>query len=218
MVTALSETTLWLIRHGETAWNVERRFQGQIDIPLNHTGFEQAKMLANRLSNDHQSFKFAALYTSDLSRARDTAAPIAAALNLAAIEDPHLRERHYGVLSALTPEEMAAQHPEAFANWKARNPDYVIAEGESLRNFHERIVARLSAIAANHPGAHVLVVAHGGVLDCAYRAGTGMDLSLPRQHNLLNASLNRVRVRAGKMSVACWGDVAHLDEEAFDEM
>ncbi|MBV8465443.1 MAG: histidine phosphatase family protein [Burkholderiales bacterium] len=213
----MPETTLWMIRHGETAWNLERRFQGQIDIPLNCTGREQAEFLACRLRDDHESRPFAAIYTSDLTRARETAAPIAARLGIAPTIDTSMRERHFGVLGALTPEEMAQSQPHEFAQWKARNPDHVIEGGESLRNLYQRVVQGMTRIATQHPGAQVIVVTHGGVLDVAYRAAKAMDLSLPRKHDLLNASINRIRYRAGAFSLESWGDVSHLDVEAFDE-
>jgi probable phosphoglycerate mutase len=214
----MPHTTLWLIRHGETAWNTQRRFQDHTDIPLNATGRQQADRLAHRLAEQHRTQPFAALYSSDLSRAHDTALATGRATGLTVQPDPALRERHYGVLSTLTPEEMAEKHPEHFAQWQARNPDHVLPGGESLLAFSERILARLRAIAARHAGQHVLIVAHGGVLDCAYRAATQMPLSAKRTHALHNASLNRLHYDGTRFSLETWGDVAHLDTEAFDEL
>ncbi|MBV8659787.1 MAG: histidine phosphatase family protein [Burkholderiales bacterium] len=214
----MEHTTLWLIRHGETDWNTERRFQGQTDIPLNCTGREQAGLLATRLGAEQTRTRFAAIYSSDLSRAMVTAAPIGRQLGLDIMPEPALRERHYGVLSALTPEEMAIRHPEAHARWLVRDPDYAMENGESLRSFSDRVLTSLAIIAARHPAKQVIVVAHGGVLDCVYRAATGMDLSAKRQHALLNASVNRVRCLNGQFRVEAWGDVAHLEAEALNEV
>jgi len=214
----MPNTTLWLIRHGETSWNAERRFQGHTDVPLNATGRGQAKRLAERLKEDHLDDAFTAIYSSDLGRARETAAAAAQACGLTLQIHSGLRERHYGVLSALTPEEMAVRHPEAYAQWQVRNPDYVLPEGESLRGFNARVMDTLTEIAEAHPGQQVLVVAHGGVLDCAYRAATGQPLSARREHSLHNASINRVRFRGGRYHVEQWGDIAHLEAEAFDEI
>jgi probable phosphoglycerate mutase len=214
----MTQTTLWLIRHGETAWNTEHRFQGHTDIPLNAAGRKQAERLAQRLATDHHAKPFAALYSSDLSRARDTALAASRMTGLPMHLDPGLRERHYGLLSTLTSDEMATQFPEHFAHWQARNPDHVLPGGESLAGFNQRIIERLQAIAANHAGGNVLVVAHGGVLDCAYRAATGMPLSARRTHPLHNASLNCVHYDGGQFSLGPWGDIAHLDAEAFDEI
>ena len=214
----MPNTTLWLIRHGETSWNAERRFQGHTDVPLNATGLSQAKRLAERLKEDHRDDAFAIIYSSDLGRARQTAQVTAQATGLELLIHTGLRERHYGVLSALTPEEMAARHPEAYAQWQARDPDYILPEGESLAAFNQRVMRTLEEIAEAHPWQQVLVVAHGGVLDCAYRAATAQPLSARRQHSLHNASINRVRYQDGRYQVEQWGDIAHLEAEAFDEI
>lgn len=214
----MTDTTLWLIRHGETAWNTERRFQGHTDIPLNGTGLNQARLLAERLANEHRSHPFAAIYSSDLARARDTAQAAATRMGLTVREETGLRERDYGVLSTLTPEEMAALHPHAFDYWQRRDPDYVLPGGESLVQFAERVALTVQAIAQRHAGDRIVIVAHGGVLDCAYRAATGMSLSAKREHTLRNASINRLRQSGAGWAVERWGDVAHLDVEAFDEL
>ncbi len=212
-------TSLWLIRHGETDWNAVGRVQGQLDIPLNDVGRRQAARLAQRLASEHRRVPFAALFSSDLQRASQTANAAAERLSLPVEQRVGLRERHYGVLSALTPQEMERAHPEAFWAWKRRDPDFVVPGGESLKQFSARVLLELTAIARTHPAAQVLVVAHGGVLDCAYRAATQKPLEATRTHALHNVSINRVRVDdEGQLSIEAWGDVAHLDEEAFDEL
>ncbi|PHV11625.1 histidine phosphatase family protein [Chitinimonas sp. BJB300] len=213
----MPNTQLWLIRHGETAWNAERRFQGHTDIPLNPNGAQQAKKLAERLIHQHSQQAFAAIYSSDLSRARHTAEPTSLAIKLPMRLDARLRERHYGVLSTLTPEEMAVEHPETFRRWQRRDPAYVLPRGESLNQFNQRVMNALSTIAREHAGRSVIVMAHGGVLDCAYRAAHGMALSEPRKYTLHNASINRMRFAANQFHIERWGDITHLDAEAFDE-
>jgi probable phosphoglycerate mutase len=143
---------------------------------------------------------------------------VAGRLGLPVEPRPGLRERHYGVLSALTPAEMESRYPEIFERWRARDPDYVVPEGESLRQFSARVLSELTALARLHPSQQVLIVAHGGVLDCAWRAATGMALDARRAHPLLNVSINRLRCdEAGTLSVEAWGDVAHLEEAGLDE-
>jgi 2,3-bisphosphoglycerate-dependent phosphoglycerate mutase len=211
-------TSLWLIRHGETDWNAVGRVQGQLDIPLNAVGLRQAERLAQRLANDHLRQPFKALFSSDLLRASATAAAAAERLSLPVEQRVGLRERHYGVLSALTPVQMEATHPEAFSRWKSRDPDYEVPGGESLCAFSARVLRELTDIARVHPDAQVLVVAHGGVLDCAYRAATQKPLQAKRTHALHNVSINRVRVdEHGALSVEAWGDVAHLDDQSLDD-
>lgn len=211
-------TSLWLIRHGETDWNAAGRFQGHTDVPLNAVGRSQAALLAERLLGDHLRRPFAAILSSDLSRAAQTAQTVGARLGLPVEQRPGLRERHYGVLSALTPAEMELRYPESFERWRARDPDYVVPEGESLRQFSARVLGELEAIAQLHRSQQVLIVAHGGVLDCAWRAATGMALDAKRTHALRNVSINRLLLdQAGALSVEAWGDVAHLDTGSLDD-
>ncbi|BDB23115.1 phosphoglycerate mutase [Cupriavidus sp. TA19] len=211
---SLAFTHLIVIRHGETAWNRERRLQGQLDIPLNDTGRAQARALAAALAGE----PIDAVYSSDLSRAMETAAPLAEALGLQIRPDARLRERSYGTLQGKTYAEVAEDLPEEFARWQARVPDYAPPEGESLLGFHERTVDAVLALSRRHPGERIALVAHGGVLDCLYREATGMTLEAPRQHELLNASVNRLRSDSSHLMLAAWGDVSHLENLALDEV
>lgn len=212
-------TTLWLIRHGETEWNAAKRFQGHHDVALNEVGRGQARQLARRLEQEHRVAPFDALFSSDLSRAVETARATAELTGLGLSMRPALRERDYGVLSALTPEEMAVQQPEAWAHWCARTPSYVLPGGESLLAFTERVVTGLREVTRAHPGQKVAVVVHGGVLDCVYRAAMGLPLDAPRGHPIHNASINRVRVdAAGTFAVEAWGDVAHLANDGLGSL
>ncbi|MCO4864129.1 histidine phosphatase family protein [Cupriavidus sp. WGlv3] len=211
---SLAFTHLIVIRHGETAWNRERRLQGQLDIPLNETGHAQARALADALAGE----PIDAVYSSDLSRALETAAPLAEALGLQVRADARLRERSYGALQGKTYAEVAEHLPEDFARWQARVPDYAPPAGESLLGFHERAVDAVLALSRRHPGERIALVAHGGVLDCLYREATGMTLEAPRQHELLNASVNRLRSDSTHLTLAQWGDVSHLENLALDEV
>ncbi|MBB5191100.1 putative phosphoglycerate mutase [Silvimonas terrae] len=204
-------TTLWLIRHGETAWNAAGRMQGHTDIPLNETGLEQAAMLGTRLALEHARQPFGAFCVSDLTRARQTAEPASALIGLPLLLDPQLRERNYGILEGLTRAEIATEQPEASAAIKARQIDYQIPDGESIRQFADRVDRVLRGIAQAHAGQQVLVVCHGGVLDIAWRLATGQGLEVPREHTLLNASINRIAFDGAAFSVVKWGDVSHLD-------
>ena len=203
-------TTLWLIRHGETDWNVARRLQGQLEVPLNATGRRQAKQLAARLGQEHALVPFAALFTGDLGRARDTAAEASDVLGLPATELTALRERHFGVLSELTLAEAEVKHPKLHARLHARDADFVPEGGESLAQTSARGLRALRQLADEWPGAQVLVVTHGGIIDAAWRAAVGQPLSTKREHELFNASINRVRVEHGQFALAGWGDVSHL--------
>ncbi|MGO4304821.1 MULTISPECIES: histidine phosphatase family protein [unclassified Cupriavidus] len=211
---SLAFTHLIVIRHGETAWNKERRLQGQIDIPLNDTGRAQARALAEALAGE----PIDAVYSSDLGRAMETAAPLAGTLGLPVRPEPRLRERCYGDLQGMTYAEVAEKRPEDFARWQARVPDYAPPAGESLLTFHERAVEIALSLSRRHPGERIALVAHGGVLDCLYREATGMTLEAPRQHELLNASVNRLRSDSTHLTLLQWADVAHLEALALDEV
>lgn len=197
----MSATRICLVRHGETDWNAERRFQGHLDIGLNATGLAQAKGLA-RMLEEHC---FAAVYASDLLRARQTAAAVAQVLQAQVCLLPELRERHYGVFQALTYDEARSQHPAAYRRFEGRDPSFAPHGGESLESFAQRVMRCLTQIANRHGGEEVLVVAHGGVLDIARRAATGMDLMAPRDFTIVNAALNWLEFEQDGWRLLSWG-------------
>lgn len=204
---------LILVRHGVTAWNKVRRFQGRIDIPLDDEGREQAARAGLRLAREPVD----AVYSSDLGRARQTAEAIASALSLPLRTDSGLRERNYGWFEGRTHDEIRRDDPAAYDRWQARDPDFALpGGGESLATFHQRVQATLETMAQRHRGERVVAVTHGGVLDCAYRIASGLPISAPRGHDLLNASLNRIAWDDTGFRVLAWADVGHLTESADD--
>jgi len=207
--------TLLLIRHGETAWNAESRIQGQLDVPLSNAGIWQAGRLAQRLADE----RIDAIFASDLTRAWLTAQPIGQSRQIDPLADVRLRERHFGIFQGHTLEDISARWPVEFAAWRERNPDWAIPEGESARQFIERVLQALDEITHRYAGGTVAVVAHGGVLDVAYRYARGLAWNAPRQHLMVNAALNRVTAQARplRMQVQEWGDVTHL-VTAHDEL
>lgn len=210
----MTSTSLLLIRHGETAWNAEHRIQGHLDIPLSATGIRQAASLGQRLAAETVT----AIYSSELARAWLTAVPFAARLGLDIVPDSRLRERSFGVFEGLTADEIAARHPEGFRLWRMRDPAWAMDEGESGQQLIDRVLSALHDIASRHHGETVAVVTHGGVLDVAYRAARGLSWDAPREHLMLNASINRLSAQGSPLalSILDWGDVAHL-EQARDE-
>jgi probable phosphoglycerate mutase len=149
---------LLLARHGETAWNAIGRLQGRTDIELNDAGREQARSLAVQLGDAG----IQAVWTSDLSRARQTGEIVAAALRLAPPQiDPELRERSFGVFEGLTRDECATRHPEAWQAWQAHTA--APPGGESRESVCARMTSALARILASE-GGPALVVSHGGVM------------------------------------------------------
>ena len=211
-------TEIVLVRHGVTAWNKDKRFQGHTDTPLDDEGRRQAALTGARLAGSARAgAPFTAVYSSDLGRAWQTAEPIAAALGLERRIAPGLRERFYGGFEGRTHQELIHEHHEAYTRWHSREPDFELpGGGESLRRFYERVHAAVGMLATSHPGERIVAVTHGGVLDCAYRIASGLGITAPRQHELLNASINRVGWDGRSFSVIAWGDVAHLGASEDD--
>ncbi|MEO8278433.1 MAG: histidine phosphatase family protein [Ideonella sp.] len=208
-------TRVLAIRHGETAWNVETRIQGQLDIGLNDIGRWQAQRLAAVLGREELS----AVYSSDLSRAFDTATIAAEQLGLPVEIDEGLRERHFGSFQGLTFKEIEVRWPEQSERWRKRDPAFAPPGGESLMDFYERCVGAAQRIAAARPSQAIALVAHGGVLDCLYRAATRQTLQAPRTWMVTNAGINRLLHSEQGFSLVGWADSSHLDsaELALDE-
>jgi len=201
---------LCLVRHGETDWNTEQRMQGWTDIPLNAHGLRQAQALAQALQGVH----FDAIVSSPLQRALATAQAVAGDRPIAL--EPRLRERHHGELQGLTRAEMAQQHPALHAALVARRPDFLPPGGEDIDAFAARVQAALADLHRAQAGRTVLAVAHGGVLDVAYRLATGQDWRSPRQQPLPNAAINWLVADAQGWRVEAFGQAAHL-EAALDD-
>jgi probable phosphoglycerate mutase len=201
------------IRHGETDWNVSARIQGQLDIPLNRHGHVQGQRLRVALSHE----PITALYASDLMRAIETADYLAQNKGLSIQADASLRERRFGVFQGLTVEEILARWPEEGQRWRRRDPDFAPEGGETLTQFSQRCIQAVLRIAARHSGQTIALVAHGGVLDCLYRAATHVDLQAPRTWALPNTGINRLLCHEEGLTLIGWADASHLDELGIDE-
>jgi probable phosphoglycerate mutase len=207
-------TRVLAIRHGETAWNVDTRIQGQLDIPLNDNGHWQAQRLATAVADEGVS----AIYASDLLRAHQTAQAIAKVTGLAVSADTALRERAFGAFEGHTYKEIEARWPDQSERWRKRDPDFSPGvSGESLRVFFERCVTVATRLAAAHPGETIALVAHGGVMDCLYRAASRLDLQAARSWQLGNASINRLLYTPGGFTLIGWSDTTHLERDSLDE-
>ncbi len=210
----MQATRIIALRHGETAWNVDARIQGKLDIELNETGHWQARRAAQALASE----EIDAVYSSDLLRAWDTACTVAGAAGQKAKPVPALRERGFGIFEGRTFTEIEATWPEQTLRWRQRDPLWKPEGGESLQELHQRIELAVSSLAERHPGEQIVLVAHGGVLDILYRLATRQNLQTPRSWNLGNATINRLLWTPEGMSLVGWADTRHLeDDEALDE-
>lgn len=207
-------TRILLIRHGETAWNRATRIQGHTDVPLSPLGLVQAERLAIALAEE----RLTAIYSSDLSRARQTAEALARSQRLAIRFDAGLRERAFGRFEGLSWEEIARGYPEDAARWRRREPDFAVGGGESLNAFSTRCLDAARRAAAAHPGESIALVAHGGVLDCLYRAATGLELDAPRSWQLGNATINRLLATPAGFTLVGWNDDRHLAGLSADDI
>ena len=203
-------TELLLIRHGETDWNRQQRFQGQIDVPLNATGRAQAELLATRLAAE----RYDAFFTSDLQRARETAAPLASAWGQEPVVVPGLREQSFGVWEGLDVPTIKDRYGAMWQDWLQHHGDFALPGGESLRQFHTRVLAAVQQIAHAALGQRLAIVTHGGVLDMLWRSAHGLSLDGLRACEIPNTGLNRLRwVQCdgkGTLHIDSWADDAHL--------
>jgi len=200
-------TELIVIRHGETDWNRQHRFQGQIDVPLNDAGLAQADRLARRLADE----RIDVLVCSDLQRARRTAEPLLQARSLAPAVDALWREQGFGVLEGLDVPTIRSQHGALWNQWVRHEADYALPQGgESNTAFHARVMRALQTLLAAHAGQRVAVITHGGVLDMLWRQAQGLPLHGPRECDIPNTGINRLRWAGGQLQILQWADADHL--------
>jgi len=206
----LPQTTILAIRHGETVWNAEERFQGHQDSPLTETGRRQVDALGRRL----KGMTFDSLISSDLGRARETAAIIAGHTGHVVTSDSRLRERHYGVLEGLSIPEIQAAHAAVLERFNADDPDYVIPGGENHRMHYDRNIAWVEDLLAERSGATIAIVVHGGVLDSLFRYVAHLPLAQPRCYVTTNASLSIFAhgsfYGTPRWVIQTWGAAGHL--------
>jgi 2,3-bisphosphoglycerate-dependent phosphoglycerate mutase len=203
------QTELFLLRHGKTVWNAEERFQGHQDSPLTLEGIAQAEAAAAYLRTQ----TLTALYSSDLPRTLQTSHPIALATGLTILHEPALRERNLGIFEGLTHPEIEARHAEVYARYVAREPEYVIPNGESLHQLHQRGLEVMERLARRHPGERIAIVSHGALITTFMRHLHGIPLHHPRQFSIHNGSISHVRFDSATSgwSVVALGEVQHLE-------
>ncbi|MDH5730709.1 MAG: histidine phosphatase family protein [Gammaproteobacteria bacterium] len=201
-----------IIRHGETDWNRESRIQGQIDIPLNETGRAQA--LAMAFNSAHH--RFSAIYSSDLSRAVETATALSIRENLEVKTMPQLRERNYGIFQNITKTEAPKKYPEAYALYAARDLDYNFETGESLQDFSQRVLDVFAGLVRHHYDEQFAVVCHAGLLDIMYRHATGRPLETERDFHIPNSALNWFHHNANGWHLEKWDDHHHVKHVLMD--
>jgi broad specificity phosphatase PhoE len=227
-------TRIWMVRHGQTEWNVTGRFQGQSDTPLNALGERQARAAGRQLRRLAQADawvspslretggRLAAIYTSDLERARRTAEIICEELEAgdeAAIDretplviEPRLRELSFGEWEGLTYAQIQAYQPDILELWRRDLEQHAPPGGETLRQMAGRVQAALDAILAAHPDGRVVVVAHGGPLQMLTALALGLPASRYWQVYMANGSLSELRVHPEGAILNLLNSCEHLEE------
>ena len=192
-------TRICLIRHGETDWNAQRRYQGQVDIPLNALGRRQAALLAESMEGE----AWDVIVSSPLSRALDTARAVASAVGLTGVAtDPRLMERGYGKAEGLTLAEREATWPGG--NWPGL---------EEWENVSIRAMSALTELAMAHRGKRILVVCHGGVINAVLATLTEGEIGTGKTV-IDNTSRTTLDVRGEAWEIVAVNDVDHLEELA----
>lgn len=207
-------TDILAIRHGETQWNAEGRYQGQADVALNDAGLAQARRIAAAFA----AAPIEAIYSSDLARAYQTAVELAQAHAAPLVSVADLREQHYGVFQGMTGSDIAQRWPEASARWHRREADFGPEGGETRNAFRRRCIGALERFARAHVGRTIAVVCHGGVLDCLYRAASSLGMEVRRTWALENAAVSRLQHGPEGFKIIDWGNTTHLDRRATDDL
>ena len=206
-------TTVYFVRHGQTAANAGNIIQGHTDVPLDELGLKQADIVAGRLKN----FPFDAIYSSDLSRALVTAKKIAGTRPVIATDQ--LREWHLGHWQGKSLEEIKTVFKEEHQWYLIDDPEFTVVDGESSREFAERAGNFMQEIADKHPGQTVLCVSHGGFLTKVFKHALQVE-SLPRRPRIFNTAVCCFStIDNGKTwQLVFWNDASHLTNGALDNL
>jgi alpha-ribazole phosphatase len=156
-------TTLYLIRHGATEGNHEKRYKGSIDVPISQEGLEQVAKAAGFIRTDLQGSELTAVYTSPLSRAVDSARIIAGPFGIEPVIDDNLKERHFGVWEGMTFAEIRKKYPDEFNKWADNPLEHSPVGGESTIEVADRIMPVVESIISRHDGEAFAIVGHGGI-------------------------------------------------------
>ncbi|MDD2922838.1 MAG: alpha-ribazole phosphatase [Anaerolineales bacterium] len=201
---------LLLTRHGETDFNLARRYQGQSDVPLNQTGIRQAAQIAKRLARENIN----AIYSSDLSRAADTAKWIADSQpQFSTLQmDSRWRELSFGDWEGCTHEEMNEGWHDLVMQWYADPANNSTPNGETLTQLAARVQSALDELQNKHKDETVLVVAHSGTIQALLCLALGVDLNRYWKFRVSQASLTVLNFYEDKAILNLFNDVSHLQE------
>lgn len=202
-------TRVIFVRHGETSWNHSKRYQGHSDIPLNEKGVQQAQMVAQRLKRETIS----AVYSSDLTRAVETAQIISKQHSLEPILVPEFREVNFGLWEGLTYEEIMAAWPEVLSDIYSKPGLARVPEGESFYDVQKRTGIGLAKCLANHQEETIVIVSHGGTMRVALCDGLGLEIEKMWSLRQDSTAINIIEYFGTTKIVALVNDTYHLQEK-----
>ena len=205
-------TRLLLIRHAQTEWNIQRRFQGHGDSPITEEGLEQLQRLKSRLAG----LEFDVVYSSDLGRTMETSQMLSGKQR---VEETRLRERGVGILEGLNSEQIMADHAEEFRAFRLGGKDHQIEGGESLQNALNRAWTFLEEMPEQHPGAELAAVSHAGLIRLICKQILGLPPDAPNFFQIPNTSLTQLifSPKDRRWSLECLADTTHL-QPVFDPL
>ena len=205
-------TRLLLIRHAQTEWNIQRRFQGHGDSPITEEGQEQLQRLKSRLAG----LEFDVVYSSDLRRTMETSKMLSGKQR---VKEPRLRERGVGILEGLNLEQIMAEHAEAFRAFRSGAKDHQIEGGESLQIALNRAWTFLEEMPEKHSGAELAAVSHAGLIRLICKQILGLALDAPNFFQIPNTSLTQLvfSPKDRSWSLECLADTTHL-QPVFDPL
>ncbi|MCL2480449.1 MAG: histidine phosphatase family protein [Spirochaetaceae bacterium] len=199
------ETKLYLVRHGETVWNVEDKMQGVKDSPLTEKGIDHARKLGKTLKN--LSMEINKIYSSDLGRAFDTAKLIGESLELDIYKDERLRERNMGIFEGYSWDSVKDHFPEEFAKTVSDDNDYRIPGGDTKAEYIEQVSSFLDYVGKEHEGKKILAVTHRGFIGFALRIVLSIPFNARMGIIVGNAVLAGFVFRKGKWMLDRFGDI-----------
>lgn len=203
---------LYFMRHGETVWNTERRYQGMTDIELSEEGLRQAECAAKRFKN----IKIDKIYASPLKRAMKTAEKIAAEKGLEIISEDDFREIHFGEWEGKTVPELTEKYGESYTNFIREPHKYGFPGEGSVENVINRIKPGIDRLIAEEKG-NVLIVSHGGIIRLMIMYIMGLDSSWFTKMWINNTGVSIIEIKNGRKLLLTLNDSAHLAETGQNE-
>lgn len=199
---------IYLVRHGESEWNIAKKIQGQQNIFLTAKGVRQAYLIGNRLNNE----KIDKIYSSDLSRAYITAKIIGNKLNMDVIPMKEFREINFGIWEGLSHDKISKEHLDDFIQWRKEPEKLQVKGGETLGELQHRAMNGINMIFNNNKIDNILIVSHSATLKVIILGLLNMDLTYFKNLTINNVSLSIVEAREHNRVLKLFNDTCHVKE------